>query len=98
DFHVTGVQTCALPICMVSDGHLNDLVNAGKSDINVVAVGQWSEAAGMVAIGHGNELENEDKSDINVVAVGQWSEAAGLVAIGHEIGRASCREGEERRG
>src|SRR5690606_39644938 len=47
DFHVTGVQTCALPICPASPGSIRP--RAVSRRLRTVATGRGSVIAGIVA-------------------------------------------------
>src|SRR5690606_40174463 len=93
DFHVTGVQTCALPIfggrdLLVVDGRE---VEQGAGDVALVRVGRLEDA---VAVGVAAQLGTGrirplDLSDDLTEGV------APATAVGLEIGRASCRESGE---
>src|SRR5690606_40832273 len=78
DFHVTGVQTCALPI---SDQDGGDVVHAA------VAVGGSGEFAGEAV--EREVVPREDRGELSVVH--HPGEAVGAEED-EEIGRASCRE------
>src|SRR5690606_39842247 len=88
DFHVTGVQTCALPI-------LNSNLTDGSVDVAIrFGDGKWSD-------GQATRLYNDT---IFPVCSPDFAERAGPVdtlddLVGHplvKIGRASCRERVER--
>src|SRR5690606_40671163 len=83
DFHVTGVQTCALPISpQVASQLLAERVEPGAK---VLVVGGPSLAEQIRTVG----LEPVDKDGADVVAVVQgWSPD-----LNWQIGRASCSEG-----
>src|SRR5690606_40458911 len=92
DFHVTGVQTCALPI---SDRHPEALVIA--ADTTVVVEGQVinkpTDAAENAAFLRLLSGRTHDVYTGHALRLGAASEG------GVEIGRASCRAGGvERRG
>src|SRR5690606_40428322 len=90
DFHVTGVQTCALPISVGLD------LDARTGGRQVLAVG----AQGLA----GEIFQDATGADGLAYALGQGlalltrQQAADLFATLHdqEIGRASCREREEK--
>src|SRR5690606_40050829 len=94
DFHVTGVQTCALPIFAV-DG--SELVLSSRRR-------HWRGGGGLVI----SVPQGVDEAIVGVDArlerekfVGAWIRAVKLLDGGVwliEIGRASCRERGERRG
>src|SRR5690606_40880058 len=95
DFHVTGVQTCALPIC--AGGEL------------VETVGELARAVGGLpgAVREGPHAAGELPGAIGGLggAVGELARAGGevlrtVVELGGaaELGRASCRESARDRG
>src|SRR5690606_40906316 len=86
DFHVTGVQTCALPILVAG---------AGSTAMRSVVV--WAAACARVALAgsHGGALV-AGTSFVIGVGVGARSLAHhSRVDTATKIGRASCREGGE---
>src|SRR5690606_40748955 len=94
DFHVTGVQTCALPIL--------GPVNPGQYELRVRAnddkqlPGQWSEKVELRVVGV--ELpEGAYVSDTGDIHLGRGQRARFTNTDGLElkIGRASCRERAE---
>src|SRR5690606_40105975 len=86
DFHVTGVQTCALPI---SDRHRRDLIAEDRP------------YAGWLYMGFAYNARQEAKMDtveIDIGMVGPASlahQAQDFIHDLREIGRASCRERAE---
>src|SRR5690606_39726743 len=91
DFHVTGVQTCALPI---SGRHLLRYLRQPEVLLNwgIDAVEIYN--AGSVTPGN-NLLAGLICRHLPLPTVGN-SDAHTLSAIGCEIGRASCRERVQR--
>src|SRR3546814_3879958 len=83
---VTGVQTCALPICL---GHLNSLREI-DSDPAALTDAESARAEALTAEGNVIEADYEDAEELPAEV------AARLEAIDEElagqIGRASCRE------
>src|SRR5262249_58505655 len=77
DWSVTGVQTCALPICFLDDDFA-DFSRVMAVNVLGAMVGTQEAARHMAAHGGG--------SIINVTSIG------GITAGRSEIGRASCRE------
>src|SRR5205823_11559028 len=95
---VTGVQTCALPICFVGDHHqLGTVVGVqlGHSAVHVGLGGVRTDhqVGGDVLVGHPGGHQLEDLP----LPVGQVDEAGGGDGT-VEIGRASCRESGGVRG
>src|SRR5690606_41081757 len=95
DFHVTGVQTCALPIC--AGIHPNDDVNLGQSSNDVIPTALRVSAQLAVvedlqpALGHlRRTIERRARGLGKVTKTGRTH----LM----EIGRASCRERVESSG
>src|SRR5690606_40155057 len=96
DFHVTGVQTCALPI-LVAANHDNKNIQgddlANDSRPNTVRVGTHTQIMDKV-VGASTTVEATDKA-------GRRSELArNIMKAGRElkIGRASCRESGQMTG
>src|SRR5207253_8165094 len=97
DGHVTGVQTCALPICdkgRGKDGEPLSNFEPGadiKAKATVLAEGCWGHLTG-AAIREFDLAENREPQvwELGVKEVWKVKQS--------EIGRASCREGGERRG
>src|SRR5690606_39838027 len=90
-FHVTGVQTCALPISLKGE---NPLPNGGEDD-NSVPMVQSSEAVGSSDMNNGThsplpslEQPHHEKSITKTQANVVEHLLSGLA----QIGRASCRE------
>src|SRR5690606_41004511 len=95
DFHVTGVQTCALPILANKETskiayvvHLGDVVDHGDDNNSV----EWTRAK--------NELYKLEQDGIPYgVAVGNHDQTPygnpASPGTNSEIGRASCREIDE---
>src|SRR5207302_4468826 len=84
DFHVTGVQTCALPICRTVEAF------AGYAVQVVIGPGQEELAAAALT---GLALP----APVTGGATRQESVRRGLEALAKQIGRASCRERGEVR-
>src|SRR5690606_40250413 len=88
DFHVTGVQTCALPICRVQVVHPEVEDRAGVCELLVLRdVHQQAHAA---AVEEGEVARLEQERQAQDVAV----EPHTLLDVLYrhvEIGRASCR-------
>src|SRR5690606_41183620 len=85
DFHVTGVQTCALPICTVSTASGREI---GYGRALVATSGTPGSADVDDSHGSGRVIPFRTVRD--------YERLRGLTSNGspHEIGRASCREGE----
>src|SRR5690606_40711275 len=81
DFHVTGVQTCALPISGATPitADVFELVNNPEIDIVIELIGGYTIAKELVlkAIDNGKHVVTANKA---------------LIAVHGKIGRASCRE------
>src|SRR5690606_41123122 len=86
DFHVTGVQTCALPI---SDELIHDLI--AKATYN-------NHALGFSILGRQDVLQQLTADDLYAFMQAHYTSTNTVIAVaGHiredQIGRASCREG-----
>src|SRR5690606_39283390 len=88
DFHVTGVQTCALPISQAeaADGHTGLVVNAIHL-LNAPAVEQ-------AVVDHRLGTRSAFLSRLE----NQHDGAVEIARLTEEIGRASCRESVSMRG
>src|SRR5690606_40234192 len=81
DFHVTGVQTCALPICCVPDAAWREL-SAIVTPENVAFMKQTKQRS----------YEERDLADEEVRRTNEWMDGVNAaVAAYNEIGRASWR-------
>src|SRR5690606_39954471 len=91
DFHVTGVQTCALPIsALVQEPTERRL---GGRDGGLTAAEHAPAPGECFAVGGlGLRVAARRLADDAEVVVER--QELGVV-LGHEIGRAACREGEE---
>src|SRR5690606_40732565 len=89
DFHVTGVQTCALPIYSVfsRSGHRIDVVAASLIDTTkAIAIVSFPIAAVLMLAAPAVQAD---------LFGSRWAGLAPvltLLALGQTIGRASCRE------
>src|SRR5690606_40972087 len=85
DFHVTGVQTCALPICGAHHWHSD--VHVHRVDRNPrpgQSVLRWSRHQETVDLG---------ETTMKVINYMKWRHLAAVISVLLvEIGRASCRE------
>src|SRR5690606_39766729 len=86
DFHVTGVQTCALPIS--ASGHFGAQCIVVAIDAKMVAPGRWEvfthggrRSAGLDAIDWARRVEELGAGEILLTSMDR-----------DEIGRAACRE------
>src|SRR5690606_39909383 len=86
DLHVTGVQTCALPISSISDGKLVFIGTTGSITDQVNPDLHVPEGA-VVQI----NLVNDDGA-IHDVAIPEFNVKSDTITGKGEIGRASCRE------
>src|SRR5690606_39279662 len=90
DFHVTGVQTCALPISASTNSSSENLSSRSSSSVSV-APGSPSSP--------GNAAHGRNRSE-NVVRHRKSASHMRSASCGSrraEIGRASCREGGQLR-
>src|SRR5690606_41100165 len=90
-FHVTGVQTCALPIYSIQLGQflkLANLVEDGPEAKAVIAAGQVS-VNGEVEVRRGRQLVIGDRVDLGPAGA---TVSAFDPDADDEIGSASCRE------
>src|SRR5690606_39586671 len=86
DFHVTGVQTCALPICAFEAARFENRDFARWVKNNVVAHKQPGYAIAVISLKPEGGVPGDATSD-------QMDLIADLAdAYSAEIGRASCRE------
>src|SRR5690606_39730483 len=87
DFHVTGVQTCALPICAERAAAVTI---AGRLDARVAAVVPATEAPHPAVLA---SRAGAPDSAADLPPIGALADAGrlGHRAAGDEIGRASCR-------
>src|SRR5207253_7924041 len=84
DGHVTGVQTCALPIC--------------RRDLEL-AVDSWCKSSpARVRVGSGTETASEEGPHAQVSIAEAQRIGSEVKGIRREIGRASCRERGKTRG
>src|SRR5690606_40767897 len=93
DFHVTGVQTCALPICQSGALGVTILDYARELGIGIrqfVSVGNKPDVSG-------NDLLEYWEEDEAIRVILMYLESLGnprkFTRIARQIGRASCREG-----
>src|SRR5690606_40598459 len=84
DFHVTGVQTCALPICTGGSGDAAKGSAAALSLAGALLILALKFGAYLVT-GSVGLLSDAAESLVNLVA-------AVVLTVALEIGRASCRE------
>src|SRR5207244_5372159 len=87
---VTGVQTCALPICFAA-------LHAG------ITYPERARSLVIAGCGYGAEPDKKEKFRAECEAAASsfesdWAEAAKKYALGPKIGRASCRETARTRG
>src|SRR5690606_41022408 len=78
DFHVTGVQTCALPILLHDGRDLADAPEGGETDSHPT----FSPDGAFVVFAHGTSSHATD---------GAEPPRSALYLVGVEIGSASCR-------
>src|SRR5690606_39721618 len=92
DFHVTGVQTCALPISAIIDDCVAlFLVNNGVPGLQVQSYQtQDGSRAGELIL---NQAPGTLLTPLGTEAIERATAIASICAC--EIGRASCREREE---
>src|SRR5690606_40369007 len=89
DFHVTGVQTCALPIS-VHNASCGEPVGYGAQFIS-----KRPTRIGVVAMGYADGYPRHAKNGTPVLVDNQRTDLIGRVSMDMltvEIGRASCRE------
>src|SRR5690606_41096094 len=89
DFHVTGVQTCALPICDAMERAAGGVAtNRVDAHVRAQPVGHLFQVGGDVV----------DLAEVHRLGVGELPRElqAVVLAVDHDqIGRASCREMED---
>ena len=85
DGHVTGVQTCALPI-------LGKMLLSEETECFAFIAGHESFAAAEGAIGIARTANKVRKKPLRVILNGLGKDAAYIISRINEIGRASCRE------
>src|SRR5690606_40944498 len=95
DFHVTGVQTCALPIYVVhavahQRQQVDDLVRPHAVLLHDGLVAVHAAAAHGVHQGDARAHQLHE-----VLVAGGDRDVQACLRTGHEIGRASCRESVE---
>src|SRR5690606_40831961 len=96
-FHVTGVQTCALPICWIVVTHLGTITTSGE-DGNGIRINRpnaimgWHEISASGAIA----TSGVDADGVQVAGSAQRVRVQGTIQTSGEIGRASCRGREEQ--
>src|SRR5690606_40309610 len=81
-FHVTGVQTCALPIC-------------ASLMLDLLGFAEKARGARLVVTGEG-ELDTRSLRGTVPIGVARAAARAGAPVVAVEIGRASCRGRGER--
>src|SRR5690606_40642686 len=90
DFHVTGVQTCALPILAEFKAELDKLGDIKYLNIYINSPGgSVFVASTMVSM---LERLKQKSAKINAYVDGIAASAASFLMMVAEIGRASCRE------
>src|SRR5207253_8562925 len=86
DGHVTGVQTCALPICLVSDVDrklvVSEILRCGGGHACLAPLNT-------ATIGRNSPIENNPATERWVILA--WHKPVVFLAL-EKIGRASCRE------
>src|SRR5205085_3482237 len=90
DLTVTGVQTCALPICALYFANASDnptLVDAEKAATRAVELGNATNVEDLLLLGDIQQVAAKLQ-----VAYATFLKAATLAKPGSQIGRASCRE------
>src|SRR5690606_41173408 len=98
DFHVTGVQTCALPISIRSGRSITmQQLEALREAAQAENFKETLKAAG-VANEHLDEVARLLREERNLGRLAEGLEATRFIKVGEEIGRASCREREEGEG
>src|SRR5690606_40101006 len=91
DFHVTGVQTCALPICARHSlwQARRAFLQLGGSAMAAAAVPAWAQ----VQVGEASRLRHlVPAEDLEQAANQQYAQLIQQAQAKGEIGRASCRE------
>src|SRR5690606_40075487 len=92
DFHVTGVQTCALPICTDLDASVRAIVDGIAGGTSVIVVVRSDFLDDCAAHPQLARLVAEGVHLVGPMAPDALREAIEQPARGAEIGRASCRE------
>src|SRR5690606_39995226 len=85
DFHVTGVQTCALPISRSHGPSLDRTTQKGRENeaaLDNIADSTWDVIAAM-------QKNGADQKQLQGV---MQTSRDRFIAVAREIGRASCRE------
>src|SRR5690606_40602734 len=84
DFHVTGVQTCALPILAIKRQATLAPISSGD-----LPAGHWSKSACCCAVAGNENIQAKTRN--NKLEFLIFSVVFGLIELYREIGRASCR-------
>src|SRR5690606_39757221 len=94
DFHVTGVQTCALPIC-TDIKQLNFEIKESDGIIKIIPHTENDEKSRIVPITHVEVSADANGTNVRMNTKPRRIDLGGLyLATGAKIGRASCRERE----